>query len=200
MAPKKPAENAALAQTEARDEAETREAIGPQAREHLSAAQEGEALQPFDQPIVTIAPSQLAGAEKERVETAPGVFSESTVVERITGKPPMASGPVDLVRPPVAQELERSTVAAEPPTVTVLEDRRRVTMQELESPAVRAATESARANLAVCLLRPGDRVTQPVDCLDIFDPRAIIGLQVGAIVPPGNALIPANLVNRSLLG
>lgn len=135
-----------------------------------------------------------------RVEQEPGVYRETTVVGSAFSKPPMADGAPDLAGAPVTATLpKRVTIAAEPPTETLAMGRRPVSAREREAPAVRAATASAQANLSVALLRGGDRVVNPVDCVDIYKPTEIIELQAGAVVPKGKVLIPRNLVNQDAL-
>jgi hypothetical protein len=198
----KTAEDRALAEAEARDRADS---VAAGLTAHREAAERA-AEQPFDEPKRTVEESPIANAAIHRTETAPGVFEEITVVSdggvRLGG-PPLAATVPDYVgdpRPTAAPErLPREVVGAEPPTVVLADDRRRVTAAEINAPAVRAATASAQANLGICLLRAGDRVAQPVECVDIHDPGAIIELQAGAVVPEGKTLIPANLVNLWML-
>jgi len=117
--------------------------------------------------------------------------------EKVYNKPPLADGdpnPRNFVHEEPASNAKRVTIAAKPVPEVIMAGRHPVSDKERNSPACLAATDSARANLSLALLRGGDRVVATVDCVDIYHPRETIELQAGAVVPDGKVYIPRNLV------
>lgn len=117
--------------------------------------------------------------------------------EKVYSKPPLADGdpnPRNFVEAPVS-DAKRTTISADPVPEAFFAGRHPVSDKERNSPACLAATDSARANLSLALLRGGDRVVATVDCVDIYHPRETIELQAGAVVPDGKVYIPRNLVH-----
>jgi len=109
---------------------------------------------------------------------------------------PFADDPVRAEAETEAAEEPATAEEAPAPTVAL-----KVTREERFAPAVMAASASAQANLANCLLRPGRVLDHAVDCVDIYFPeQGIITIPAGGTVPEGNPLIPANLVHLDQVG